>query len=140
MNDYISATEKLLKLHQLWQSSARRFLKAYDITYPQFRVLKGLVDANNDNKRISQSHLSERIGIDAMTLSTIIRNLEARKLIQRMESRSDTRAKNVYITAIGLSLMKEITPSMETAAEMFFGEMHENGDELLRVLTLEDEC
>lgn len=140
MNDYIYATEKLLKLHQLWQSSARRFLKAYDITYPQFRVLKGLVDANNDNKRISQSHLSERIGIDAMTLSTIIRNLEARKLIQRMESRSDTRAKNVYITAIGLSLMEEIIPSMETAAEMFFGEMYENGDELLRVLTLEDEC
>ncbi len=140
MNDYIYATEKLLKLYQLWQSSARRFLKAYDITYPQFRVLKGLVDANNDNKRISQSHLSERIGIDAMTLSTIIRNLEARKLIQRMESRSDTRAKNVYITAIGLSLMEEIIPSMETAAEMFFGEMYENGDELLRVLTLEDEC
>ncbi|KAA1040329.1 MarR family winged helix-turn-helix transcriptional regulator [Macrococcus equipercicus] len=140
MNQYLNATNELLRIQQLWQQSARKFLKAYDITYPQFRVLSGLVESQNDNKRITQAGLSELIGIDVMTLSTIIRNLESRRLVRRVESRSDTRAKNVYMTSIGLSLMEEMMPSMEMAAEIFFEDLAETGESLLDVLTKEMKC
>ncbi|WP_165981135.1 MarR family winged helix-turn-helix transcriptional regulator [Macrococcus lamae] len=139
MNQFLNATNELLKVHQSWQQSARQFLKAYDVTYPQFRVLNVLAEVQAENKRITQADLSACTGIDVMTLSTIIRNLEARRLVRRVESRSDTRAKNVYITAIGLSLIEEMMPSMEMAAELFFEDLGDYGKSMLEVLSANTE-
>ncbi|WP_165980634.1 MarR family winged helix-turn-helix transcriptional regulator [Macrococcus carouselicus] len=108
------------KLNSEWNAVCRHILKGYDITYPQFRVLTGILELQQSNKRITQAQLSQHIGIDVMTLSTIIRNLEARRLLRRQESRSDTRAKNVYLTAVGISLTEEVEPIIDQAAELFF--------------------
>ncbi|ULG70902.1 MarR family winged helix-turn-helix transcriptional regulator [Macrococcus brunensis] len=122
MSDGLLAIRNLQKLQSEWTTLSRKILKSYDITYPQFRVLNGMHELQASGKRMTQSMVSEHTGIDVMTLSTIIRNLENRRLIRRQESRSDTRAKNVYLTTIGLSFIEEMEPIIEQAADSFFEE------------------
>jgi len=122
MNDGFSAIKNLQKLQSEWTSLSRKILKSYDITYPQFRVLNGMYELQDSGKRMTQAMISEHTGIDVMTLSTIIRNLENRKLIRRQESRSDTRAKNVYLTTIGFNFIEEMEPIINEAANDFFEE------------------
>ncbi|GGA96014.1 MarR family transcriptional regulator [Macrococcus hajekii] len=129
--------KNLMKLQSEWTTMSRKILKGYDITYPQFRVLSGLMELQEPGKRITQAHLSQYTGIDVMTLSTIIRNLESRRLIRRAESRSDTRAKNVYLTSVGLSLAEDMVPAVEQAAQYFFASY---SDDLLEELCKVEAC
>lgn len=122
MSEGLLAIKNLQKLQSEWTILSRKILKSYDITYPQFRVLNGMHILEASGRRMTQSMISEQTGIDVMTLSTILRNLESRRLIRRQDSRSDTRAKNVYLTTMGLSLIEEMEPIIEQAAESFFDE------------------
>ena len=56
-----------------------------------------------------QSMLAERMGVEAMTLSSYLDRLEARGLLRREPDPSDRRAKLVTITAEAEPVLEEIT-------------------------------
>lgn len=122
---------------QQWNQLSRKVLKGFDLTYPQFRVLNGLSDLGTE-KRIAQTQLAKHIHMDNMTLSTIIRNLESRRLVRRIESRSDTRAKNIYLTSFGMDLVDEAAPALEYTAEEFLRSKPLSHELINNILNLHD--
>lgn len=71
------------------------------ITYPQFLVLDALSKLQNHKNEVKQIDLAEFTGMDVMTVSTILRNLEKQSLISRTNSKKDTRAKAISLTIDG---------------------------------------
>lgn len=59
---------------------------------------------------VRQNVLAERIGVEAMTLSTSLDRLEARGLVLRQPDPVDRRAKLVHLTAAGEEVLVRIQP------------------------------
>jgi MarR family transcriptional regulator, transcriptional regulator for hemolysin len=59
---------------------------------------------------VRQNVLAERIGVEAMTLSTALDRLEARGLVLRQPDPADRRAKLVQLTAAGEEVLTRIQP------------------------------
>lgn len=93
------------KVLKLWQRVIHRSLDDLNITVPQLEVLGAIVTLKAENTSITQIALSQESGIDPMTTSTIIRNLQKKKLISRKESKTDTRARIVELTEGGIDII-----------------------------------
>ena len=61
-----------------------------------------------------------------MTTSTVLRTLQTKGLIKRQEHETDTRAKTVGLTEIGLKNIKQAIKTVEQFDKTFFGSL---GDE-----------
>lgn len=59
---------------------------------------------------IRQTLLAERIGVEAMTVSTSLDRLEAQGLVERSADPSDRRAKLVRVTQAGEAMLARIAP------------------------------
>ena len=75
-------------------------LDKFDLTYPQFLVMMSLW--NKDGVFIKE--LSEQIFLDAGTLTPLLKRLEKKGFIQRINSSLDERAKIIKLTKSGVSL------------------------------------
>lgn len=135
--EYLQLMNDLSRIVHEWNQLNRKVLRSYDLTYPQFKVLNGLMTLGTE-KRIAQAQLAKHIHMDNMTLSTVIRNLETRRLVRRAESRSDTRAKNIYLTSYGLDIVEEVLPVLEYTAEEFILSKPFEDDVLKKLLNLHD--
>ncbi len=98
-----------VKLHQAREAFASYFrpiFLKYDLTDPQWRVLRilGAVD------QIDTADLAKRSLLLGPSLSRILRDLQARKLIVRHTSTEDARRSFHAITASGRELIEKITP------------------------------
>ena len=78
-------------------------------------------------KGLSQAEISNRSGVDPMTTSQVIRNLEARDLVVRSASDEDKRAQRVVLSAAGRSLLRKAQPKVEKADAEFFAAAGKNG-------------
>ena len=63
---------------------------------------------------VRQNVLAERMGLEAMTLSTYLDRLEARGLVERQADPTDRRAKIVRLTRLADDLLAMIEPVGET--------------------------
>lgn len=61
-----------------------------------------------------------------MTTSTVLRTLQTKGLIKRKESKTDTRAKTVGLTEIGLKSIKQAIKTVEQFDRQFFGSLDKN--------------
>lgn len=71
------------------------------LTYPQFLILNALTKLQEEKEEVKQVDLADFTGMDVMTVSTIVRNLEKQALISRENSEKDTRAKIIKLTIDG---------------------------------------
>ena len=95
------------KVLKLWQRVIHRCVEDLNITVPQLELLGAIVTLQCDNIETTQVALSQETGIDPMTTSTIIRNLQKKKLISRKESKTDTRARIVELTDEGSQIISK---------------------------------
>jgi DNA-binding MarR family transcriptional regulator len=86
--------------------------KPYEITPPQFGVL-GTLYAKADGLTIGA--LAQYRGLDAPTITGIVKRLELDGLVQRVHDTEDRRLVKVCLTAAG----REVMPSLWRAAEAF---------------------
>ncbi len=97
-------------LHRTREALAVHFRKiflAYDLTDPQWRVLRLLAQADE----IDVSNLAHRSYLMRTSLSRILRDLAARELIVRRTSSTDARRFFHALTAKGRCLIDEVSPS-----------------------------
>lgn len=59
---------------------------------------------------VRQTMLAERMGVEAMTLSTALDRLEAHGLVERRPDPADRRAKLVHLTEAGQGMLDRIQP------------------------------
>lgn len=102
-----------------WRSSIEAVLKTFGLTHPQFVVLAttGWLTKNGDN--VTQAAIGKMAGLDPNTISQIIKGLEQKEMINRIQS-SDARAKNVSLTRKGSSILDQALPAVENADLCFF--------------------
>ena len=85
--------------------------KAYGLTPVQYAALVAI----RTHPGIDATRLSAVIAFDRSTLGNVIERLEAKQLIERKPSREDRRVKLLYLTEAGVTLLRDIMPSVDRA-------------------------
>lgn len=99
----------LLRAREAVMRQFRPLLRHHGLTEQQWRILRALaaVDA------IEVTDLAHVAFLLAPSLSRILRDLEARRLVKRRVAKTDLRRSVVSISAKGLKLMEAVAPSSE---------------------------
>lgn len=90
-----------------WGRLKQRVLNDFDVTGPQMEMLGAIYGLSLEKKEIKQVDVSQAIHMGPMTASSILRNLEKKKLIIRKLSEFDTRARVIELTDSGIDLFVE---------------------------------
>lgn len=110
----------LWKIMKLWQRERQKYLDQFNTTVSQLELLAGIHFLEEDEGEVTQIALSQETGIDPMTTSTILRNLEKKSLVSRRPSKTDTRARSVILTDDGTKLLQTAIGKMKDAQDEFF--------------------
>ncbi len=81
-------------------------LNEHNLSAQQWRVIRALQDEDGAD----MSRLSRRCELMMPSLSRIIKNLEARKLVTRQTVQADQRRSAIYLTARGRELFELVAP------------------------------
>ena len=108
-----------------WQRAQRTALHAFDLTHVQYALLATL-SGDDARKGLSQAEISNRSGVDPMTTSQVIRNLEGRDLVSRAASAEDKRAQRVTLTTGGRALVRKAQPKVDKTDSDFFAAAGKN--------------
>lgn len=92
---------------KLWTKTKKQVLDSCGLTHSQFEILSAIYHCTASQQEIIQIHLSERTGIDPMTTSTILRNLEKKGLITRVRGIQNTRVIFVNLSSDGYTVYKK---------------------------------
>lgn len=96
-----------------WRGTIEAALKDYDLTHPQFVVLASLGWLTKEGDMVTQAVVGKMAGFDPNTASQILRGLESKKLIKRIQ-KQDERSKNPILTSAGV---KRLSDAMSKAVE-----------------------
>ena len=96
----------LMRAREAVMTRVRPVLRAYDMTEPQWRVLRSLASI----EEIEVTQLADMVFLLPSSLSRILKDLTDRGLIQRRTSASDLRKGLVSISDDGMALIEAATP------------------------------
>lgn len=109
----------LWQISTKWRSSIETMLKSMGLTHPQFVTLATLEWLTQKGNLVTQAAIGKMASLDPNTVSQILRGLEQKKWITRVQS-SDGRAKNPILTIKGSHILKKALPAVETKDVEFF--------------------
>jgi DNA-binding MarR family transcriptional regulator len=121
----------LWQTHNRWQRELRKVLKPLGVTHVQFAILSAIRTAS-ESSAPSQAKIAEMIGGDVMMVSTVVRELASRGLIERTRIETDTRIQALSLTKAGLKLEAEARAVVGAFDAQFFGPSSES---MIRMLT-----
>ena len=126
----------LWQVTNLWQREIKKALEKYELTHSQFVLLASIHWLTLDKQSVTQILLSKHTKIDPMTTSTVLRTLQTKGLIKRQEHETDTRAKTVGLTDIGLKNIKKAIKTVEQFDKQFFGSLDSNTKDFNKKLNI----
>ena len=126
----------LWQVTALWQREIRKALEKYDITHSQFVLLASIYWLSMHDQEITQIVLSSHTKIDPMTTSQVLRTLQTKKLLQRKEHHTDTRAKMVELTEEGKKIIKQAVKTVEKFDDDFFKPLGDKTNDFNKKLIL----
>jgi MarR family transcriptional regulator, organic hydroperoxide resistance regulator len=110
----------LWQVYSQWQRGKTKALAKHDITSSQLTILASVYWLRENGKDVTQVALSNNANIDSMTTSTVLRTLQQKGLLTRMEHPTDTRAKKVELTVKGRkATVQALTTVSEYSREYF---------------------
>jgi len=112
----------MLQVSNLWADNHDKVLKKYyDLSHMQFAVLASVYWlALNYGKQITQTILSQHTKISPMTISQILKVLEAKGYVYRTTILTNVRAKAVDLTPKGKELMDKAMKTIYDVDAKFF--------------------
>ena len=108
------------QIMKIWARGKQRLLDEFGLTGSQMEILSAIRHLNKTEPEITQITISNITNIDPMTTSTILRNLQKKKLITRKASKTDTRARVVEITQQGEELLGLASNKITSSTEAIF--------------------
>jgi len=108
------------QISKYWQRGKLKVLDEFGITVSQLEVLGAIKHMTKEKEEVTQILLSQKTTIDPMTISTIIRNLERKGLINREESKTDTRARRVELTKEGNKIFNKAVTKVKKGQELLY--------------------
>ena len=116
-------------VNRIDRQSVRIFTK-YDLTMGQFAVLEVLYHKGD----LTVGQVQEKILSTCGTMPVIVRNLESRNYLTRLEDESDRRRSILHITQEGCALLERVYPQNEAKIIELLGAL--SGDEKKQLVTL----
>lgn len=128
------------QIMKIWLRGKQRLLDEFGLTASQMEILSSIFHLSQVEKDVTQILISTTAHIDPMTTSTILRNLQKKKLITRKSSKTDTRAYSVEITEEGKKLFFSAGKKIHESTETIFNQLDKEAlkhqlEVLLKVLT-----
>lgn len=126
-----------------WQRLIAAALRPLELTHVQFvllAVLWWLTEVRGE--RPTQRALADQAGTDRMMTSQVLRALEARGLVERPQHPTDSRARELRLTAAGADLALRAIEVVEEVDREFFSSVPEEsglGQTLQALAALEPE-
>lgn len=112
--DLSKSTSHLLhRAQQIAANKSAEALRDAGITLRQFSVLSAIALEEG----VSQSKLVDVTGIDRSTLADMAARMETAKLIKRVQSKTDARAKSLTLMSAGRKALAKATPGVLAADE-----------------------
>ncbi len=105
----------------VWQRLIKKALEEYDIAHAQFVIMALLLWFEEHGYDTTQVLIANWSKLDKMTVSKSLKKLVTQGLVDRIEHETDTRAKNVTLTAKGKKLVNKLVPIVEAIDTEFFG-------------------
>lgn len=97
----------LYHLTALLHRKVKKELDTLNLTHTQFIILATLYRLLDKQDNITQVDIATESQMDKMMVSKVLRNLQQKKLVSRIEHSYDTRAKVVVITPSGIELVNQ---------------------------------
>lgn len=116
----------LWQVTNLWQREIKKALEQYGLTHSQFVLMASIYWLTVHKQEVTQIVLSNHTKIDPMTTSTVLRTLQARGLVERHEHETDTRAKTVILSELGLENIKKAVITVENFDRYFFSSLKDD--------------
>ncbi len=108
------------QLTMLWQRKQKKVLDPLNLTQTQFVLLAALGWLSKKNRLVTQVDIANQSNADRMMVSKVLRTLEEKGFITRAEHETDTRAKEVRLTAEGAAVLQKALIEVENADLDFF--------------------
>jgi DNA-binding MarR family transcriptional regulator len=110
-------------------------LTPHELTHVQFVLLASLWWlGDEDDQPPTQARLAAQAGTDPMMTSQVIRKLEARGLLERALDPTDSRARQLRLTATGRGLVARALADVEAADGEYFATLGSRRDAFLEAL------
>jgi DNA-binding MarR family transcriptional regulator len=110
----------LWRVAHRYQRDIDRACAAVDLTHLQFITLLLSGWLARAGAVVTQAELTAISGIHPMQLSQVLKTLEQKALVERTRSPSDSRRKQVQLTAAGVHALTQAIPLAEAAQQQFF--------------------
>lgn len=126
--------------NMIWQRELNRALDSIGITHTQFAILSALNSLLESSNSVTQKAIAERSNTDTMMVSKVLRTLEKKGLVERKQHKTDTRAKCVFLTKLGVKTFQEAFEVATTSNAVFFGKLSDEDSfckELQRIIQLD---
>lgn len=112
----------LWQVSQSWRRHFAAGLARLELTDLEFCVLSGVRYLTEvDGAAPTQVAIAGYFNVNVMTISQLVRRLEERGLLLRRRHASDTRARALFLSPKGRSLLGEAFALAERSHETFFG-------------------
>jgi DNA-binding MarR family transcriptional regulator len=129
------ASLSILRTCEVIEQRAAACIRAYDLTGPQYNVLRILRGSSPNGLPCGQ--IAERMITRDPDVTRLLDRLEARQLIQRERGEQDRRVVVARITDTGLRLLQEIDPVITEQHRRQFSTINRTElRELIRLLAL----
>ena len=117
-----------------YQRAIDRALAPLELTHLQFTTLALAAWMGRAGTPVSQAELARFGDIHPMQVSLMFKALEAKAMVSRPRSISDTRAKHIEITTAGVDALRRAMPIAIEVQQRLFGEAGRPGGALLVAL------
>lgn len=114
------ATLQLLRTAEILWHASRHVFAHWNISPSQFNILNLLRDYPHG---CSQVDLSRALIVNRSNVTGLVDRLEARGLLQRLETPGDRRAYRVVLTESGRHLVQEMLPAYHRGAEEIWNQL-----------------
>ena len=124
----------LWQASNIWWRLMKNDVKKFNATYTQFVILCSLIYLSHKNKEVNQRLIARHSKLDVMTVSDVLKTLEAKKLVIRTQNEKDRRHNFLKITEKGTIVVQNIFVKVKKSDKKFFCALGSQENELKNLL------
>lgn len=124
----------LWQVSTLWRRKIEAALVTLGLTHPQFVLLASLGWLTQNDDDISQVELARQCKTDITMTSQVLRSLEKKGIIERVQLEGNDRSKFPRLTKKGVKLIEQALPLVESVDHDFFKVLKQDTGKCLKLL------
>lgn len=136
-NEVLQVVVPFYMLHQeLFNGTSKILEEKYQITHSELDVIRCLYMSNNEDNILSPTKIYEKLMFTSGGVTKVLKKLEEKGLIIRLDNKFDKRSKLVQLSDIGNDICKNALISLFAFEEKSFSKLTKEEIDTYKKLTL----